>query len=258
MRLGRRSLLGALGTALACPVCTSLQAQPAPRGHGAAHWGYEGATGPAAWGKMSPANKACAIGVEQTPIDLRSAIPAKLGGPELSYRPTPTKIVNNGHTVQVNCAPGSMAMLDGTAFDLLQFHFHHPSEHLLDGKQSEIELHLVHKSASGALAVLGVMIKPGADNAALAPVWAAMPAHEGKEQKLAADIDPAALLPADRHFFRYVGSLTTPPCSEGVTWTVYKSPVEMSPAQIRQFAALFPMNARPAQPLNRRFLLEAG
>ncbi|MGH6718639.1 MAG: carbonic anhydrase, partial [Alphaproteobacteria bacterium] len=165
---------------------------------------------------------------------------------------------NNGHTIQVNCEGGGFSMIEGSRYELLQFHFHHPSEHLLAGRSFDLECHFVHKSAAGGLAVLGVFIRPGMANATLAPIWAAMPSEGGQDAALGAVVDPAGLLPAERGFFRYMGSLTTPPCSEGLTWTVFKTAVEASVTQIQQFAALFPMNARPVMPRHRRFLLETA
>jgi carbonic anhydrase len=140
----------------------------------------------------------------------------------------------------------------------VQFHFHHPSEHLLSGKPFDLEGHLVHRASTGDLAVLGVFIKPGARNAALQPIWDAMPPSEAPERNAGGAFDPSALLPKDSSYFRYMGSLTTPPCSEGLTWTVFREPIEASPEQIRQFAALFPNNARPVQGRNRRFVIEAN
>lgn len=259
IEISRRHALRQFGLgALACPICAALGAKAvsAEAGH-AAHWGYDGEGGPEQWGQLQPDFKVCELGVEQSPTDLIGAVRAEVGGVSPLFQPTPLKILNNGHTVQVNCAPGSRTLIGGETFDLLQFHFHHPSEHLLAGKGFDLELHFVHKSAAGQLAVLGVFIRPGAENAALAPVWAAMPAEPAEEQAVGATVRPADLLPAERGFFRYQGSLTTPPCSEGVLWTVFKQPIEASDAQIRQFAALFPGNARPAQPIHRRFLLEA-
>jgi carbonic anhydrase len=255
--ISRRHLLRQIGGAAACPICLAIggKAVLADAGHGA-HWGYEGEAGPDHWGQLRPDFKVCELGFEQTPIDLTGGIKAALRGVQPQFQPMPLTVLNNGHTIQVNCGPGSKTVIDGEAFELLQFHFHHPSEHLLAGKGFDLELHFVHKSAAGQLAVLGVFIRPGAENAALAPVWAAMPAEAGEPVEAGSTIDPAALLPIARGFFRYQGSLTTPPCSEGVLWTVFKEPIEASDTQIRQFAALFPVNARPAQPLHRRFLLE--
>ncbi len=255
--LSRRKMLARAIAGVACPVCAVAIGQSLAFASGSAHWGYEGEAGPEHWGGLSADFKVCELGVEQTPIDIRGATRAELTGVAPSFQPMPLKILNNGHTIQANCAPGSRTVINGQPFDLLQFHFHHPSEHLLSGKAFDLELHFVHRSEKGQLAVLGIFITPGAENAALAPIWAAMPKEAGEEQAMGTTITPADLLPADRGFFRYQGSLTTPPCSEGVLWTVFKSPIEASPAQIRQFAELFPVNARPAMPLNQRFLLES-
>lgn len=157
----------------------------------------------------------------------------------------------------MNAEGGGFSMIEGSRYDLLQFHFHHPSEHLLSGRSFDLECHFVHKSAAGGLAVLGVFIRPGLTNPVLEPIWAAMPMEGGKDAAVGSPVDLAGLLPFERDFFRYMGSLTTPPCSEGLTWTVFKTPIEASVAQIQQFAALFPMNARPVQARHRRFLLES-
>ena len=258
---GRRQALRALAgaaTALACPICRALAEESKPAPHATAHWAYEGEAGPEGWGELSADFKVCSLGLEQTPIDLKTAIRAETGLVEPSFQPMPLTILNNGHTIQINCSPGSHSMVAEKRFDLVQFHFHHPSEHLLSGRAFEMELHFVHKSAEGRLAVLGVFIRAGGESAALAPIWAAMPKQAGDPLTVeATTIDPAGLLPASREHFRYKGSLTTPPCSEGVLWTVFKNPIEASPEQIRQFAELFPVNARPVKPLNSRFLLES-
>lgn len=256
----RRRVLGALAgaaTFAVCPVCAALGQEKKAEGHAAPHWTYGGETGPENWGDLSADFKVCSLGMEQTPIDLKGTVRAETGAVEPSFQSMPLTILNNGHTIQVNCVPGSRTAIAGQSFDLLQFHFHHPSEHLLSGRVFDLELHFVHRSAEGRLAVLGVFIQPGQENAALAPIWAAMPREPGEPQQIGASIDPAALLPADRRHFRYKGSLTTPPCSEGVLWTVFKEPIEASNRQIRQFADLFPVSARPVQPLNSRFLLES-
>jgi carbonic anhydrase len=269
--MSRRKALGLLsaGALSVCPICAALASEP---GHGAAaakgagkaaegakhapHWSYEGEGAPARWGQLEADFRACDIGMEQSPIDLRGAVRADVGTVEPSFQDMPLVVLNNGHTIQVNCAAGSQTLINGTRFDLLQFHFHHPSEHLLAGKKFDMELHFVHRSAAGQLAVLGVFIQPGANNAALDPIWAAMPASAGPAKEAGTAIRPAALLPAGRSYLRYAGSLTTPPCSEGVLWTVFKDPIEASPDQVRRFAALFPVNARPVQSAVRRYLLE--
>ncbi len=251
-RVTRRTMLGSL---MACTCClaglplTSAAGKPetkADAGH-APHWEYEGGTGPEHWGDLSPDFRSCQLGLEQTPIDLAGGVKAQFDKPfTLDYKSVAGKIVNNGHTIQANTEKGCSCSIEGIAYDLLQFHFHHPSEHLLSGKASEMELHLVHKSAAGDLAVIGVFIREGAANALLAPVFDHMPDKAGGEAPLSG-FDPAGLFPKARGYYRYMGSLTTPPCSEGLTWTVFKEPIEASRDQIGRFAVLFPNNARPVQ-----------
>ncbi len=254
-----------------CPTCWSVSEAMASEdglskggskkpsgGHGAGpQWGYEGSSGPENWGDLSPANRVCGVGFQQSPIDLGNAIEAKVGGIKISYRPVPLRVVNNGHTIQANCVPGSYMVLNGTRFNLLQFHFHHPSEHTMGGQGFDMEAHFVHASDDGKLAVLGVFIKQGAVNRMLSPVWDNMPLSSGPEKRMdSVIIKPYDLLPTDRAHYRYLGSLTTPPCSEKVIWSLFRSPVQASRAQIEKFASIFPMNARPTQGLNRRFLLK--
>lgn len=234
--------------------------QAADHAHAGAqpHWSYEGATGPEHWGELSPAFRVCQLGMEQTPIDLSSGMRAETGGIAFDYRPLPLRVVNNGHTIQVNADAGCACTIGDMRYDLVQFHFHHPSEHLLAGKAFDMEAHFVHKSEAGALAVVGVFFKSGAPNFGLQPIFDLMPASEGPEVRTEVAFNPAALFPVVQNYFRYTGSLTTPPCSEGLTWTVFREPIEASPEQIAQFAALFPNNARPVQQRNRRFLIETG
>ena len=252
-----------IGGLAACPICAGVASAVAGETHGTAgighapHWTYEGAEGPEHWGELTPEFRSCSLGMEQTPIDIDSAIRAEVGQLDIAFAPTEARVVNNGHTIQVNCAPGSYSLISGTRYELLQFHFHHPSEHLVAGKSFQMECHFVHKSASGALAVVGVFINQGAENKALAAVWDVMPSQTGNEVAVDKPVDIRGLLPGSRSYYRYAGSLTTPPCSEGITWTIFAEPVEASTAQIAQFAALFPNNARPVQRRNRRFLLES-
>jgi carbonic anhydrase len=262
MTLHRRSFLrmATLGSAAACAYCQSAFRAFAAETAGAKspHWSYEGSTGPERWGELSPDFKVCQFGLEQAPIDLSNSLKADLNGRvDIDYRPLPLRIVNNGHTIQVNAAPGSACVIEGTRYELSQFHFHHPSEHLLSGRHFDLECHFVHRASSGDFAVLGSFIKPGARNATLAPIWDAMPQSEGPERDAGGSIDPGPLLPRASGYFRYMGSLTTPPCSEGLSWTVFREPIEASLEQIRQFSALFPNNARPVQGRNRRFVIEA-
>jgi carbonic anhydrase len=260
MSIDRRNFLRG---ALACGCCIKAGAaiaSDAP-GHGAAaaaHWSYDGDGNPEKWGDLQSDFKMCQLGLEQTPIDLSNGIKGDVGSVDYDYKPLPLRIVNNGHTIQLKADPGSACVIGGLRYELLQFHLHHPSEHLLAGKGFDLECHFVHKSSAGALAVSGVFIRPGAANAALKTFFDQMPAKEGPELKVDGTIDVAAILPKTGGYFRYMGSLTTPPCSEGLTWTVHKEPVEASVEQIQKFASLFPKNARPLQKRNRRFVIDAS
>ncbi|MYB77109.1 MAG: carbonic anhydrase family protein [Chloroflexi bacterium] len=232
--------------------------QATPGGEDGTHavtWGYTGDIGPAHWGDLSPAFTACKLGVSQSPIDLTSDTEAKPHDLAFRYASAPLEITNNGHTIQVDYAPGSALLSGGRQFALVQFHFHHLSEHTVDGQATDMELHLVHRDTADNLAVVGVFLAAGQQNEALQPVWAHMPAAAGEElQVQGVTINAADLLPADLAYYSYMGSLTTPPCSEDVRWFVLSSPVEVSPEQIDRFAALYPDNARPTQPLNGRTL----
>lgn len=219
-------------------------------------WGYEGNRGPAHWGSLDQGFSACAQGTEQSPVDLaaetdRPAAETDRDHPaiEFDYGLHLAMVANNGHTIQVNLERGSGITLDGTRYELLQFHFHHGSEHTFDGAQLPMEMHLVHRSDRGALAVVGVLLGEGAASEALAPVWERFPSQANWAVALPEEIDVMALLPEPRTAWRYRGSLTTPPCTEGVSWIVMSKPVTLSAAQIMAFGALYPRNFRPPQPL---------
>lgn len=220
----------------------------------AAEWSYSGLTGPEHWADLSPANAACATGKQQSPINitLSKSRPARMPMLDFQYQSGSAELVNNGHTVQVNVAAGNRLNVGDEPAELLQFHFHAPSEERFDGKQYPLSAHLVHKTAAGRLLVVAVEFKEGAHNAALQPLLAALPAA-GKQQNLK-DFNPALLMPSDSSYFRFTGSLTTPPCSENVSWQVVRQAVELSKAQIDAFRRLYPMNARPVQPLNGRLV----
>ncbi len=222
------------------------------------HWGYIGEGGPENWGKLSPEFSSCDLGTAQSPINISSPIEANLDGLEFNYQKSPLHIINNGHTIQVNYQSESALKLDGETYKLVQFHFHNPSEHKVNDRNFPMELHLVHQNEKGSLAVVGVFLKQGKVNKALEPIWEVLPEKEGKEQIIPnVEINASELLPTDKEFYRYFGSLTTPPCSEKVNWIVYQKPIEVSAAQLQKFAKLFPFNARPVQNLNRRFLLSS-
>lgn len=217
-------------------------------------WGYEGDVGPSHWGHLDEAYAACDMGTQQSPIDVstKAAIPAELADVAPNWSPTPLDVVNNGHTIQVNAAEGSSVEVNGKTYNLAQFHFHHPSEHVVDGTPYPMEVHFVHMAPDGkSAAVIGVFFEEGAANPAIEAIWNVMPHHEG-EVSNDATVDPNALLPSDLTYYNYAGSLTTPPCSEIIDWVVMKQPITVSAEQIAAFAELFPMNARPVQELNRR------
>lgn len=220
------------------------------------HWEYSGEAGPENWAKLSPEYGACA-GKNQSPINLSGLIDVKLKPIAFSYKAGTTEILNNGHTVQVNAAEGSSITVDGIQFDLKQFHFHAPSENLINGKSYPLEAHLVHADKDGNLAVVAVMFNAGTASAALEKAWAQMPKNSGDKVDLSAKLSPLDLLPKNRDYYRFNGSLTTPPCSEGVRWLVMKHPASASKEQIETFAhVMHHPNNRPVQAVNARPVLE--
>ena len=241
---------------------TSGQEEHGNAGGHAVHWTYAGAEGPEHWGDLSPNFAACKSGRMQSPIDIASAatgLVVGVPGHGFAYQDVPLSIVHNGHTVQLNYAPGSSMSIEGQQYDLLQFHFHAPSAHTVDGKAFPMEAHFVHMDSHGGLAVIGVMIEEGAANAALADAWAHLPAHEAVETTVSdVSVNAGAVLPPDGRYHHYKGSLTTPPCSEGVRWFVLSQPITMSAAQIQKFEAAAAPNARPVQPLNSRLMIGPG
>lgn len=253
----RRDFLRVAGgfAAATCSACHGIVAHAAGQ---AAHWGYTGETGPENWAKLSTDYAVCGSGSQQSPIDLSGSVPAIVGDPSINWGATALNVVNNGHTIQVNTDPGSLVAISGKPFRLVQFHFHHPSEHGVAGKLFPMEAHFVHAADDGALAVLGVFLEAGADSGlavdVIDAIWKAAPTKVG-QNSVGTRIAPAHLLPADRSLYRYAGSLTTPPCSEIVTWTVYANAIQLTQAQIDTFAKAYPGNARPFQALDRRFVL---
>jgi len=213
----------------------------------AAHFSYAGDIGPEKWGKLA---SVCADGRRQSPIDLTGAVEKPLSGLDFAYTAGPARAVHNGHTIQVTPSATNTVRFGGETWTLQQLHFHHPGEHAIDGQRAPMELHLVHKGARGLL-VVGVLLADGTGGAPFEPIFNALPRHEHEETAVAA-LDPVALLPLDRSFFTYEGSLTVPPCTENVTWVVLKAPSTVSRAQLDAFATLFPDDSRPLQPLNAR------
>lgn len=223
-------------------------------------WSYRGKTGANFWGNLDPKFEACSLGQAQSPIDIESSANSDIGSLELNYQDTPLKIVNNGRTIRVDYQPGSYLTLDDRRYELLQFHFHQPSEHLISGQALDMEAHLVHKDwTTGNLVVLAVLMTEGKINLALDRVWNKIPFGNDNEEVSDLIINASNLLPdsIDR-YYRYQGSLTTPPCSEIVTWLILKQPVEISKLQIDRFLEIVGTNARPVQPLNNRILSESN
>lgn len=248
----RRQALKLLTGLALCPLC-------ATRGFAAdTHWSYEGATGPDRWSTLESANAVCSAGSQQSPVDIADAIRAQLPPLGLGWNRRADTIVNNGHTIQLNFSEGSTLTAPGGNYRLLQLHFHRPSEHLINGKIYPMEVHFVHANASGGLAVVGVLMETGKANAVFNKIVSTMPRKEGAPVKADADIDPSGLLPGNLSYYRYPGSLTTPPCSETVDWLLLTTPIEVADDDVTAFAKLYPMNARPAQKANRRYVLRSG
>jgi carbonic anhydrase len=219
---------------------------PNPMGHDV-HWAYAGDTGPDSWGRLKPEFQQCMLGKRQSPIDIREGIPVQLDPIQFDYRPSGFRVIDNGHTVQVNVEPGNSITVNGRRYDLLQFHFHRPSEERINGRQFEMVAHLVHKDLDGRLAVVAVLMDQGKAHPLVQMVWNNLPLEKNQEHVALASLDMNLLLPELRSYYTYMGSLTTPPCTEGVLWLVMKQPAAMSREQISVFSKLYQMNARPIQ-----------
>lgn len=219
-----------------------------------AHWGYEGKGGPYTWGDLDPAYHMCGVGKMQTPINIIATKNIDLEPLILNYHASSKNLVNNGHSVQVNINEGSSLVIDGKEFDLKQFHFHTPSENNLYGESFPLEAHFVHVSDSGDIAVIGVMFQFGEENEILAKIWSKFPHVENQNVPIEIDArDILRIMPKDKDYYKFMGSLTTPPCTEGVHWIVYKNPVTISKEQVRKFFHLYGHpNNRPIQRSNDR------
>jgi carbonic anhydrase len=241
-----------LKTFVALSIAAALSYVAAAQADGK-HWTYSGHGGPGEWGAISPEFAACKLGKNQSPIDIRSAKAADLPAIKFDYKPSPLKLIDNGHTVQVNYAPASTIDVGGARYELVQFHFHKPSEEKIDGKSHAMVAHLVHKSADGKLAVVAVLLDKGGANGLIDSIWKNLPKEKEKEVLVTnVTIDAANLLPENKGYYKFQGSLTTPPCSEEVTWLVLKTPVKIADGEIATFGKIYPMNARPTQALNGR------
>ena len=221
------------------------------------HWTYEGEEGPAHWGELDTTYAVCGTGKSQSPIDVASPSEQDLTNISFHYQPSAVNILNNGHTVQVNYDAGSYIELDNARYDVVQFHYHAPSEHTVDGESFPAELHIVHRNADGNLAVVGILLREGTENAAYQPFIGNLPTEKTDVKDAGLKINAMDLLPSVGTTFRYSGSLTTPPCTEGVNWLLMTTPVDLSMGQLAALDSLFEGgNNRPVQPINDRPLIE--
>ncbi|HJV95700.1 MAG TPA: carbonic anhydrase family protein [Albitalea sp.] len=250
---------------VAVPVRAPLRVKAPEGGASAAHagahephWEYQGSGGPDHWGRIKPEFAKCTSGTRQSPIDIRDGLKVQLDPVRFDYKPSTFRVIDNGHTVQVNVGAGNFIEVMGRRYELQQFHFHRPSEERINGRQFDMVAHLVHKDGEGRLAVVAVLLEQGGAQPVVQMVWNNLPLEKNEEMPAQTPIELAELLPADRGYFTYMGSLTTPPCSEGVLWMVMKHPVPISPEQIGIFARLYPMNARPIQSASGRMIKESN
>ena len=237
------------------PTETVPAAAPPPR---APNWSYEGENGPHAWARLSPEFAKCGAGERQSPIDIREGMKLDLEPITFDYRVSSFKVIDNGHTIQANVGGWNSMRVTGRRFRLVQFHFHKPAEELIEGRQFEMVVHLVHKDSEGRLAVIAVLIDGGVAQPAIQTVLNNLPLEKGEEISAAAQLDPAQMLPESKKYFTYMGSLTTPPCSEDVLWIVMKQPLQASANQLGLFERLYPMNARPVQATRERVIKESN
>lgn len=234
---------------------------PAAQAQWRTPWSYNRtADGPAHWATLDPEYAACA-GKEQSPIDLRSVQRANLSALRFEFKPGPLKIINNGYTaVRVDYAPGNgnVLLVGDERYELTQFHFHHPSEEQIDGKPFDMGMHFMFADTAGKVAAVAIFLKAGPPNATIQELWKYMPKTAGKAHEIpGVQFNPAGLLPRNTAaYYKYTGSQTAPPCTEGVMWFVLKTPMTISPAQISAFAKLYPHDVRPVQPLNGRVVKE--
>jgi carbonic anhydrase len=232
---------------------TTTTLQTAPQ---TTHWSYQGKTGALNWGKLDPAYRACSQGREQSPIDIRGAhLNTALQPIQFHYIAGPVTLVNDGNTIVARVDSGSYIVAGGVRYELVGLEFHHPGEEAVKGKLTDISIHLLHKSADGKMAVVAVRMNEdaGNPNAVLAALWPHLPTTAGKSEKVEEMVNPGGLLPADRGYWTYIGSLTTPPCTEGVRWFVFEEVLGLSRDQLRAYAAIFRMNTRGLQdPHGRR------
>jgi carbonic anhydrase len=234
---------------------SNMQENPAAHMH--VHWSYEGEGGPGNWARLRDDYAICAAGKRQSPIDIREGIKVNLESIKFDYKPTHFRIIDTGHTVQVNVGEGLGMTITGKHYELIQFHFHKPSEERINGRAYDMVVHLVHRNDEGQLAVVAVLLEKGSEHPLIQTLWNNLPLEQNMDVAPEDVIDLNTLLPENRGYWTYMGSLTTPPCSEGVLWMVLKQPVQLSPEQVSIFGRLYRNNARPVQPLNDRLIKES-
>ena len=256
----RQFPIAVTGLALLCIALIAGQNHQAGQSHPSEHtWDYSGGSlGPIHWGDLKPEYAVCKTGHTQSPIDIETSQKADLPAIKFNYEVSPLRIIDNGHTIMINYEPGSFIRVGGKQYELKQFHFHRPSEEKINGKSFDMVAHLVHADADGKLAVVAVLLTQGSDNPLIHELWNNLPKEKEKEEAPEkVQIDATQLLPVDRGYYTFPGSLTTPPCSENVTWFVLKQPNNIASVEIAKFSSVYPNNARPVQPLNGRAVLES-
>ena len=252
MQIGRHCVFASICFGLLLAVAGAIE-EHAPQ-HS---WDYSEAQGPSHWGELNPEFAVCKDGHRQSPIDIHNPQKSDLPPIEFNYKPSSLDIVDNGHTIMINYDPGSFISVGGKKYVLKQFHFHRPSEEKIEGKSYAMVVHLVHADEAGKLAVIAVLLEKGHPNPLVAQLWKNLPKTKDREEKVSdVQINASALLPADRGYYTFSGSLTTPPCTEDVKWFVLKNGVPVSAAEIEQFSKLYPHNTRPTQPLYGRVVAE--
>ena len=240
--------------AAAAAAAAALAAAPK---HGTV-WLYEGELGPANWSKINVDWARCGTGNRQSPIDLRDGIKVNLEHISFDYHPSSFSEVNNGRTIEVTVGSGNFITVGNTVYELQQFHFHRPSEEKINGKGTEMVIHLVHKSAEGKIAIIAVLLERGQQHRLMQTIWDNLPLEKLDVVSPSIVLDPSDALPERREYFTYMGSLTEPPCTEGVLWMVFKQPMQASPAQMALFSRLYPLNARPVQSTAGRLIKESN
>lgn len=256
-----RSSPASVSSARAAALVGHSQTAQMQAGHGGdVHWTYDGDKGPQAWGRLKPDFNVCGLGKRQSPIHIEDG--NTLQGPAepllFNYTPSNGTVLNNGHTIQVDVQGDNSITVRGGRYRLLQFHFHAPSEEQINGKRTAMVAHLVHRNDEGQLAVVALLLEPGAANPLIDKVWTYMPLEVNDRVRMPRDLlNLNELLPIDQRYYQFMGSLTTPPCTEGVLWTVLRQPLQISNSQLKLFTQLYPNNARPVQALNGRPVREA-